>query len=158
MTERALTRAWRLAGAFVQECTYVQPAGFNPSTGLSRSSESSVVLLALIVSLRPREWDLVLTQPGDERVLLRAKDLAGVVPVRGDYLLGTDGIRRDVQAASKAAGGVLWLLYCTPERSEDWGDLTTATSFEDRGDLTAVTTTEDWGTLPRARAFLWPSR
>jgi hypothetical protein len=148
MTERALVRAWRLAGAFVQSCTYVQPAGFNPATGLSRATETRLTVLAMVVSLRPREWDLVITQPGDERVLLRAKDLGGVVPVRGDYLLGSDGLRRDVQAASKAVGGVLWLLYCTPERSEDWGDLTAATSFEDRGDLTAVTTTEDWGTLP----------
>jgi hypothetical protein len=148
MTERALVRAWRLAGAFVQECTYVQPAGFNPATGLSRATENSLTVLAILVSLRPREWDLVVTQPGDERVLLRTKDLGAVVPVVGDYLIGADGLHREVRAAHKAAGGVLWLLYCTPERSEDWGDLTAATSFEDRGDLTAVTTTEDWGTLP----------
>jgi hypothetical protein len=148
MTERALVRAWRLAGAFVQECTYVQPAGFNASTGLTRASESSIEVLAILVSLRPREWDLVVTQPGDKRVLLRAKDLGSVVPVVGDYLIGADGVHRDVRSAHKAAGGVLWLLYCTPERSEDWGDLTAATATEDRGDLTAVTTSEDWGTLP----------
>jgi hypothetical protein len=148
MTERALVQAWRLAGAFVQECTYVQPAGFNPATGLTRATENSLSVLAILVSLRPREWDLVVTQPGDERVLLRAKDLGSVVPVAGDYLVGADGVHRDVRSAHKAAGGVLWLLYCTPERSEDWGDLVAATATEDRGDLTAVTTSEDWGTLP----------
>jgi hypothetical protein len=147
MTERALVQAWRLAGAFVQEVTYVQPAGFNPATGLTRATEASVEVLAILVTLRPREWDLVVTQPGDERVLLRAKDLGSIVPVAGDYLVGADGVHRDVRSAHKAAGGVLWLLYCTPERSEDWGDLTTSTVFEDRGDLSAVTTSEDWGVL-----------
>jgi hypothetical protein len=145
MTERALTRAWQLSGAFVQSCTYVVPAGFNAATGLTRSSETSVAVQALIATLRPREWDLVVTQPGDERVLIRAKELGSVVPVRGDYLVALDGIRRDVQAVHKAVGGILWLLYCTPERSEDWGDLSAATTFEDRGNLAAATTSEDWG-------------
>lgn len=145
MTERALTRAWQLSGSFVQSCTYVVPAGFNAATGLTRSSETSVTLKAVIVTLRPREWDLVLTQPGDERVLVRAKELGLVVPVRGDYLLGSDGTRRDVQSAHKASGGIVWILYCTANLAEDWGDLTTATLSEDRGDLAAATMSEDWG-------------
>ena len=145
MTERALTRAWRLAGAFVQACTYVVPAGFNAATGLTRSSEMSVAVQAVIVALRPREWDLVITQPGDERVLIRANELGGVVPVRGDYVLGADGIRRDVQVVCKSAGGLVWVLYCTPNLSEDWGDLTAATVTEDRGNLSPATLREDWG-------------
>jgi hypothetical protein len=147
MTERALTHAWQLAGSVVQTCTYVVPAGFNPATGLTRSSETSVTVHALIATLRPRELDLVVTQPGDERVLVRAAELGSVMPVRGDYLVGLDGTRRDVQAAHKAAGGIVWLLYCAANLSEDWGDLTAATLSEDRGDLATATLSEDWGTL-----------
>ena len=145
LTERALARAWQLAGSVVQACTYVVPVGFNPATGLTRASETSVAVQALIATLRPREWDLVLTQPGDERVLIRAKELGSVVPVRGDYLLASDGLRRDVQSAYKAAGGLVWVLYCTANLAEDWGDLAAATLSEDRGDLATATMSEDWG-------------
>lgn len=147
LTERALERAWQLAGAFVQACTYVVPAGFNAATGQTRANESSVAVQAVIVALRPREWDLVNTQPGDERVLLRARELGSVVPGRGDYVLGVDGIRRDVQAVRKSVGGIVWMLYCTPNLGEDWGDLGAATLTEDRGDLAVATLSEDWGTL-----------
>ena len=147
MTERTLTRAWHLGGAFVQACTYVVPAGFNAATGLTRSNETSFVVQALIVALRPREWDLVVTQPGDERVLVRAHDLGSVVPVRGDYLVGPDGQRRDVQSARKVATGLMWFLHCTANGWEDWGDLAAATSTEDRGSLATADTREDWGTL-----------
>ena len=147
MTERALTRAWQLAGAFVQACTYVVPAGFNAATGLTRSSETNVAVQAVIVALRPWEWDLVVIQPGDERVLIRAKELGLVVPVHGDYVLGADGIRRDVQVVRKSLCGIVWILYCTPNLSEDWGDLAAATLTEDRGNLTAATLREDWGVV-----------
>ena len=146
-TERALTRAWQLAAGFVQACTYVLPVGFNAATGLTRTSESTVSVQALIVTLQPREWDLVITQPDDERVIIRAKELGGVVPLRGDYLVSLDGTRRDVNAVRKVAGGLLWVLYCTPNLFEDWGDLVTATATEDYGDFTAPNTREDWGTL-----------
>src|SRR5512132_2503138 len=94
ITERAAATAWRLAGSLVQSCTYVVPAGFNAATGVTVSSETRLAVQALIVPLKPREWDLVNTQPGDERVLLRAKELGAVVPARGDYIVGADGIRR----------------------------------------------------------------
>ena len=145
MTERVLARAWQLSGSTVQFCTYVVPAGFNAATGLTRLSETRVAVQAMITSLRPREWDLVLTQPGDERVLVRSKELGSVVPVVGDYLLASDGTRRDVQLVRKVAGGIVWMLYCTANLSEDWGDLTAVTATEDRGDFTASATTEDWG-------------
>jgi hypothetical protein len=123
------------------------PAGFNPATGQTQSSETRLSVQALIVALRPREWDLVNTQPGDERVMLRVKELGAVVPVRSDYLVGADGMRRDVQSARKAAGSAVWVLYCTSNQSEDWGDLSAVTLTEDRGDLGAITASEDWGTL-----------
>jgi hypothetical protein len=145
LTERAVATAWRLAGSLVQSCTYVVPAGFNPATGLTQSSETRLAVQALVVALKPREWDLVQTQPGDERVLLRVKELGAVVPVRGDYLLGADAMRRDVQSARKGPGAVVWVLLCTPNQSEDWGDLTAATVTDDWGDLATVTASEDWG-------------
>jgi hypothetical protein len=145
LTDRALTQVWRLAGSTVQTCTYVVPAGFNAATGLTRLTETRVMVQAMITALRPREWDLVLTQPGDERVLVRSKELGSVVPVAGDYLLALDGTRRDVQLTRKVAGGIVWMLYCTANLSEDWGDLTAVTATEDRGDFTASATTEDWG-------------
>jgi hypothetical protein len=147
ISERAVATMWRLAGSLVQACVYVVPAGFNPATGLTQASETRVSVQALIATLKPREWDLVVTQPGDEAVLLRAKELGAVVPVAGEYLIGADGVQRDVRSARKGAAGLVWFLYCTPERSEDWGDLSAATTFEDRGDLAAVTSSEDWGVV-----------
>jgi hypothetical protein len=145
LSARAVASVWRLAGSCVQAALYVVPAGFNPATGLTQSSETRVSVQALIATLKPREWDLVQTQPGDERVLIRAVDLGDVVPVRGDYVVGADGQRHDVQSARKPSSGLVWLLYCSPSQWEDWGDLATVTLTEDRGSLLTATTSEDWG-------------
>ena len=147
LTERAVATAWRLAGSLVRSCTWVVPAGFNAATGLTQSSETRVSVQALIVALKPREWDLVNTQPGDERVVLRVKELGDLSPARGDYLVGADGIRRDVQSARQAPGGAIWVLFCTPNQSEDWGDLTAASALVDWGTLAGADNREDWGTL-----------
>ena len=69
------------------------------------------------------------------------------MPVRGDYLVGPDGQRRDVQSARKVATGLMWFLHCTANGWEDWCDLAAATSTEDRGSLATADTSEDWGTL-----------
>ena len=147
LTDRVLLRAWPLAGALVQPCAYIVPAGFNAATGLTRPTQTSLPVQALLLAIPSREWDLVTIKPGDERVLIRAKELGGIVPVRGDYLLARDGTRRDVQTVRLTATGALWLLYCTPNLGEDWGELAAATQTEDRGNLAATTASEDWGML-----------
>jgi hypothetical protein len=88
----------------------------------------------------------VVIQPGDEKVLVRAAELAGInAPASGDYLIeATTGQRRDVLSAMLDATGLLWTLQTARSLNEDWGDLAAVTVSADWGDLTAATESEDW--------------
>ncbi len=138
-----------VAGELVRDVTYVRPASFSAATGLTAATEQKAVAKALVASYRAHELGTVLIQPGDEKVLVRAAELAGITsPVAGDYLVeATSGQRRDVLAAKLDATGLLWTLQTVRSLNEDWGDLTAVTVTADWGDLSAATETEDWMTL-----------
>ena len=138
-----------VAGELVRDVTYVRPASFSAATGLTTAAELTSAVKALIASYRPQELGTVLIQPGDDKVLVRAAELAGIpTPATGDYLIeATSGQRRDVLAAKLDATGLLWTLQTVRSLNEDWGDLNTVTVSADWGDLTATTETEDWMAL-----------
>lgn len=142
----ALDILFSLAGELVRDGTYYRPASFSPATGLTPASEQTAAVKALIANYRPRELGTVVIQPGDEKVLVRASELAAIPsPAVGDYLVETTtGQRRDVLAAKLDDTGSLWTLQTARSINEDWGDLTAVTVSADWGDLTAATETEDW--------------
>ena len=136
-----------VAVELVRDATYYRPASFSAATGLTTSAEQTAAVKALIASYRPQE--LALIQPGDDKVLIRAAELAGIPsPATGDYLIEiTSGQRRDVLAAKLDATGLLWTLQTARSLNEDWGDLTAATVSADWGDLDPASDSEDWMTL-----------
>lgn len=138
-----------VASELVRDVTYVRPASFSAATGLTTAAELTAPVKALIASYRPQELGTVLIQPGDDKVLVRAIELAGIpAPATGDYLIeATSGQRRDVLSAKLDATGLLWTLQTVRSLNEDWGDLTALTVSADWGDLTTATETEDWLTL-----------
>ena len=149
LVQRALGGVFGLGPDFVKDATYVRPASFNPSTGLTTSSEIAVACKALVLNYRPLDFGLVGVQPGDEKVLIRSSELVSISsPGAGDYLTETvSGQRRDVLSSRLDATGEFWTFQTTRTLNNDWGDLTTATLFEDWGDLTAATDFDDWGAL-----------
>lgn len=135
-----------VAGELVRSATYYRPASFSSATGQSASAEQTAGVTMLVAAYRPRELGTVIIQPGDEKVLVRAAELAGIAsPAVGDYFIeATTGQRRDVLAAMLDVTGLLWTFQTVRSLNEDWGDLTAAAVSADWGDLTAATESEDW--------------
>jgi len=143
--KRALDILFKLAGELVRSATYYRPASFSSATGQTVSTEQMANINALVASYRARELGTVVIQPGDEKVLVRASELAAIPsPGAGDYLVETaSGQRRDVLSARLDPTGQLWTFQTVRSPNEDWGDLTAATVSADWGDLTAATEFED---------------
>lgn len=140
---------FNVAAQLVRDAVYYRPASFSAATGLTTSAEQTAAVKALIANYRPQELGTVVIQPGDDKVLVRAAELAGIPsPAVGDYFVeAVTGQRRDVLSAKLDATGLLWTLQTVRSLNEDWGDLTALTVSADWGDLTAATETEDWLTL-----------
>ncbi len=138
-----------VAVELVRDATYYRPASFSAATGLTTATEQTAAVKALVANYRPHELGTVVIQPGDDKVLIRAAELAAIpAPAAGDYLVeAATGQRRDVLAAKLDATGLLWALQTVRSANEDWGDLTAVTVSADWGDLAAPTETEDWLTL-----------
>ena len=137
---------FNVAVELVRDATYYRPASFSKATGLTTSAEQAATVKALLTNYRPQEFGTVVIQPGDDKVLVRAVELAGITALAaGDYLIeaGT-GQRRDVLAAKLDATGLLWTLQTARSLNEDWGDLAAVTASVDFGDLSATTETEDY--------------
>ena len=137
---------FNVAVELVRDATYYRPASFSRATGLTTSAEQTAAVKALMTNYRPQELGTVVIQPGDDKVLVRAAELAGITaPATGDYLVeAATGQRRDVLAAKLDATGLLWTLQTVRSLNEDWGDLAAVTVSADWGDLNAATETEDY--------------
>ena len=137
---------FNVAVELVRDATYFRPASFSKATGLTTSVEQTAAVKALLTNYRPQELGTVVIQPGDDKVLIRAVELASITALAaGDYLVeATTGQRRDVLAAKLDATGLLWTLQTVRSLNEDWGDLSAVTVSADWGDLAAATETEDW--------------
>lgn len=146
VVRRGIDIVFRVAAELVRASTYYRPASFSAATGLTTSAEQSATVSALIANYRAQELGTVVVQPGDEKVLVRSAELAGIPsPAAGDYLIDDlSGQRRDVLSARLDATGLLWTLQTVRSLNEDWGDLAAFTTSVDWGDLTGATETEDW--------------
>ena len=140
---------FNVAVELVRDATYYRPASFSKATGLTTSAEQTATVKALMTNYRPQELGTVVIQPGDDKVLVRAVELAGITALAaGDYLIeASTGERRDVLAAKLDATGLLWTLQTARSLNEDWGDLAAVTVSADWGDVNAATETDDWLTL-----------
>ena len=146
----AVKRMFGLGPELVRLATYYRPASFASATGLSASAESTAACLAFIAAYRSRELGTVNIQPEDEKVFIRASELAGITdPAPGDYLVeSSNSLRRDVVTVPRLdPSGLLWTFHCARSLNQDWGDLTAFTDSEDRGDLTVASSSDDWGSL-----------
>ena len=142
-----LDRAFELAGELVRVCIFYKMES-SAGTGLVVLADLSASVLALVGSYRSGDIDGTVVHVGDERLIVRAGELAGIPsPGAGDYLIETlSGLRREIIAARLDSTGSFWTLQTRRVTSEDWGDLTAPAICEDWGVLTAATNFEDWQT------------
>ena len=127
-----------VAGELVRGATYYRPASFSSATGQTSATEQTASVQTLATNYRVSDSANVALQPGNEKALVRASELAAIgAPAAGDYLIeSVTGQRRDVLGAHLDATGLLWTFQTVRSLNEDWGDLTAATDFEDRMSLT----------------------
>jgi hypothetical protein len=79
---------FNVAVELVRDATYYRPASFSKATGLTTSAEQAAAVKALLTNYRPQELGTVVIQPGDDKVLIRAVELAGITALAaGDYLV-----------------------------------------------------------------------
>lgn len=149
ITRSALNALFGLGPDLVKDATYVRPASLAPATGVSTATETTAAVKIVTLNYHPREFSLVGIQPHDEKVLIRASELAPInSPAEGDYLIQTsDSQRREILSGLLDRTGEFWTFQTTRSLNQDWGDLTTFTTSEDWGDLTAITESDDWGPL-----------
>ena len=105
-----------------------------------------VTVHALVLNYQSGDIDGTVVKVGDEKVLIRSRELAGMInPEPGDGLEETHGaIVRDVIAARQDATESFWTLQTRRAPSEDWGDLTAFRSSEDWGDLNTSDSSFDY--------------
>lgn len=134
-----------VAGELVRGGTYYRPASFSSATGQTSATEQMATVQMLVTNYRVSDSANVVFQPGNEKALVRAAELASIgAPAAGDYLIeSATGQRRDVLGAYLDPTGLLWTFQTVRSLNEDWGDLTADTLTEDFGDLTAATAFED---------------
>ena len=141
----ALDILFNVAGELVRGATYYRPASFSSATGQTAATEQTAAVQMLVTNYRLSDSPNVTFQPGNEKTLVRASELAAITaPAAGDYLIeSATGQRRDVLTARLDATRLLWTFQTVRSLNEDWGDLTTATVSADWGDFTAATEFED---------------
>ena len=147
---RAVARMFALGSQLVRSATYYRPASYATATGLASSAEVAVACSVFVASYRPGEIGSVVVHPGDEKVFVRAAELASIAaPAEGDYIVeASNSLRRDVMSLPKLdPAGVLWTFHCARSLNQDWGDLSAATDSEDRGTLADAASSEDFGSL-----------
>lgn len=142
-----LDRAFDLAGEMVRDCVFYKTES-SGGTGLLTMAALSAAVKALVGSYRSGDIDGTVVQVGDERLVIRAGELASITaPGAGDYLIETlSGIRREVIAARLDPTGSFWTVQARRATGEDWGDLSTFTMNEDWEDVAAATNFDDWQT------------
>lgn len=98
-----------------------------------------VVIKGMITNYRSRDIDGTTVRVGDEKVLVREKELAGLLhPMAGDTLEEVSGfLRWIIIAARMDPTASFWTLQTRREEGEDWGDLTAYRSEMDWEDLAA---------------------
>jgi len=141
----ALDTAFVIASDIVRELTLTKQES-EPYTGFMFPDSVQVTVRALVLNYRSGDIDGTVVKVGDEKVLIRSRELAGIInPSAGDVIEETHGaILRDVIAARQDATESFWTLQTRRAAGEDWGDLTAFRSAEDWGDLSPFDTSVDF--------------
>lgn len=161
IARKSVDLAWSLIPDTLIYVRYIKITGYavDPVLGTTSTETDSAEVWAVIAGYSASEIDGNNIKFGDERILIRAKDLEGYItdPAPGDTisLVGVlPPVLREVQAAKLDAARSLWEFQTRrqlsdpseePDTQLDWGDLTTHNDSEDwGGSLVLHDSTEDW--------------
>lgn len=144
---RQLDRLFGRVAELVRDCVFYKTES-SAGTGLLSPASLTAGVKALVAAYRSGDIDGSAVQVGDERLLIRARELQDVpMPGAGDYIIEVlTGLRREVIAARLDPTGSFWTIQGRRSYGEDWGDLAVFTLAEDWGDLSEATLFEDWQT------------
>jgi hypothetical protein len=129
---RNMDRLFVIAEEIVRECVfYITQC--SAGTGLVEPGALTAPVKMIAGAYRSGDIDGSSVQIGDERLIIRSKDLQ-LIPMPGpdDYLIEVlTGLRRNVIAARLDVTGTFWTIQARRSYGEDWESLSTASLFED---------------------------
>ena len=142
---RNLDRLFAIASEIVRECVFYKTES-SATTGLLQPDALTATVNVIAGAYRSGDIDGSSVQVGDERLIVRAKEMVPVpMPGPGDYLIEVlTGLRRNVIAARLDVTGTFWTIQTRRSYGEDWGDLNFATLAEDWESLSTADLFEDW--------------
>jgi hypothetical protein len=145
VTARVLNVVFDLAAEVERACVFYKTES-SSGTGLVQFTALSAAVTGIVLNYRGGDIDGTIVRVGDEKILIRATELASVLPPGADdYLIeALTGIRWEVIAARLDPTGTFWKLQARRAPDEDWGDLQTPTLAEDWGTLATATHFDDW--------------
>jgi hypothetical protein len=149
LVRSVLATIFGLGGEWIRPVTYVRPMGFNASTGLTEPVEVTASCQMLLLNYRPMDLSFTAAAPGQEKILIRSGELAGVnEPGAGDYVRQEATLEVwEVMGSRLDVTGEYWLFQALRSADGDWGGLAAHTLADDWGDLTSANQHEDWGAL-----------
>ena len=138
-----------LGGEWIRPVSYVRPVGFNASTGWTEPVEVTASCQMLLLNYRPMDLSFAPVVTGQEKILIRSGELAGVNdPGAGDYLQQEATLEVwEVMGSRLDVTGEYWLFQVVRSANVDLGDLSAYTVDEEWGDLALASQHEDGGTL-----------
>jgi hypothetical protein len=144
LVQRNLDTLFSLAGQWARGCIFFKTQS-DTGTGLLDIAALCAPVTAIFVPYHSQDIDGSSVLVGDEKAFIRAADLASITaPGAGDNLVETvSGLRRVVIASRLDPTGAFWTFQARRAGSEDWGNLTAATSDEDFGDLSPTPLFDD---------------
>ena len=104
-----------LASDIVLPCSYVQPssAAYNAQTGVVTPTNVTKSVNAMILRIQRKEVDGTLVKFGDERLIIKATEMTGVMPGSDDKITETgSGIVRNVIDFDKDPTGTMFIIHC----------------------------------------------
>lgn len=143
MVRRGLDLGFALGAEIVKDLALLKEGW---GGGLVPPGSLRVLVKGMVTNYRSGDIDGTVVRVGDEKVILRTWELAGVLrPAAGDYLEEVSGfIRWLIIAARQDPTESLWTLQARREEGEDWGDLTAYRSEMDWGSLTPFDSEMDY--------------
>ena len=150
--------AFTVAGDLTRSATFYRVTNYqwNSTTGALDPITTTKTCTLFVLPYRPNQINGIDILQGDERVLIRASELTSITPAIGDYVIETDGTRRNVKAVFLDPSTKLYEFQSRLKALDtpadlagvqviSWGNLTSHTESELWGDLTAFIDSEDWG-------------
>ena len=152
--------AFSVASDLTRSATYYRITDYqwNSTTGALDPITTTKACTLFVLPFKPHQVNALDILQGDERILIRASELSGITPATDDYIIESDGTRRNIKTVFLDPSTKLYEFQSRLKALEapeiqagtllvDFGNLNPHDEAEGYGDLAAFFDSDDWGKL-----------